>query len=64
MHDFVEQLKKLRNEDETLWLITRVEILDYFGKTSNQGVKDLIRDVLNRLSGEIDESIGREKEIL
>lgn len=64
MHDFVEQLKKLRNEDETLWLITRVEILDYFGKTSNQGVKDLIRDALNRLSGEIDESIGREKEIL
>ncbi|MDE5799279.1 MAG: hypothetical protein K2H73_09760 [Treponemataceae bacterium] len=64
MHDFVEQLKKLRNEDKTLWLITRVEILDYFGKTSNQGVKDLIRDVLNRLSGEIDESIGREKEIL
>ncbi|MDE5613254.1 MAG: hypothetical protein K2I74_01220 [Treponemataceae bacterium] len=64
MNDFVKQLEKLRNEDETLWLITRVEILDYFGKTSNQGVKDLIRAALNRLSGEIDESIAREKEIL
>lgn len=65
MHDFVEQLKKLHNEDETEWLATRRKILDYyFGTTADPEIKELLYDAWNRLSKEIEESAEREKDIL
>ncbi|MCH5282514.1 MAG: hypothetical protein J1E59_02555 [Treponema sp.] len=61
MKDFVKALVKLYNEDETSWLNQSKEILEYFFKTSNQDVKEMIREEFNRLSKEIDENTEKEK---
>ena len=61
MNDFVEQLKKLHNEDESAWLRQRKEILEYLFASSSQSVKDILYDELNRLGKEIYESMEREK---
>lgn len=61
MNNFVEQLVKLHNEDETAWLETRKEIVDYFFKSSPESVRDMLYDEFNRLDKDIGESIEQEK---
>lgn len=62
MTDLMQQLIKLRNEDETAWLKTSKEIMENFFQSSPQGVKDILYDEFNRLAKEIDESVAREKQ--
>lgn len=62
MTDPMQQLIKLRNEDETAWLKTNKEIMENFFQSSPQGVKDILYDEFNRLAKEIDESVAREKQ--
>lgn len=61
MTDLMQQLIKLRNEDETAWLKTNKEIMENFFQSSPQGVKGILYDEFNRLAKEIDESVAREK---
>lgn len=61
MNDFVDQLVKLHNEDETAWLEARKEIVEYFFKSSPQSVRDMLYDEFNRLSKDVDEQSEREK---
>lgn len=61
MNNFVEQLMKLHNEDETAWLETRREIVEYFFKSSPQSVRDILYDEFNRLSKDVDEQSGLKK---
>ena len=61
MNTFVSNLIKLRDEDETKWLETRKEILEYFLQSQPVGKKDLLFEELNRISKEIDERIDEEK---
>ena len=61
MDNIVEQLVKLRNEDETAWLETLKKILEYYFSTSPQGVKDTLYEEFNRLSKQIAESNERQK---
>lgn len=62
MTDLMQQLIKLRNEDETAWLKTNKEIMEHFFQSSPQGVKDILYDEFNRLAKEIGESVAREKQ--
>lgn len=61
MNNFVRQLVKLHNEDETAWLKTRKEILDYFFESSPQDVRDVLYDEFNRFNKEVDKSTEHEK---
>ena len=61
MDNIVEQLVKLRNEDETAWLETLKKILEYYFSTSPQGVKDTLYEEFNRLSKQIEGSSERQK---
>ena len=61
MNTFVSNLIKLRDEDETKWLETRKEILEYFLQSQPVGKKDLLFEELNRISKEIDERIDEGK---
>ena len=61
MNNIVEQLVKLRNEDETAWLKTGNEILEYYFAASGQTVKDMLYEEFNRLAKEIAESNERQK---
>ncbi|MDE6719087.1 MAG: hypothetical protein K2J68_04435 [Treponemataceae bacterium] len=61
MNNFVEQLVKLHNEDETACLETRKEIVDYFFKSSPESVRDMLYDEFNSLDKDIGESIEQEK---
>lgn len=60
MNNIVEQLVKLHNEDETNWLKTRKEIIDYFFKSSPESIRDMLYDEFNRLDKDIEESTERE----
>lgn len=62
MNDFVEQLKKLHNEDESAWLRQSKEIVEYLFKSPSQRVRDMLYDEFNRLEKEIDERSEREKQ--
>lgn len=62
MTDLMQQLIKLRNEDETAWLKTNREIMENFFQSSPQSVKGILYDEFNRLAKEIDESVAREKQ--
>ena len=61
MNNIVAQLVKLRNEDETAWLKTGKEILEYYFAVSGQTVKDMLYEEFNRLDKEIAESNERQK---
>ena len=61
MNIFVSNLIKLRDEDETKWLETRKEILEYFLQSQPVEKKDMLFEELNRISKEIDERIDEGK---
>lgn len=63
MNEIIETLKKLKNQDETKWLETKKEILNYFFKSNASSDKTALYEEANRLAQEIKESTKSEKKL-